>query len=83
MLCKYSKYNVIINCFFRMNITSNLKHLTPSKNVKYNGCILGLDEIDSSFFYQSYPCINNYEHSDLPALQVCLIFLSQEGVSAR
>lgn len=48
-----------------------------------NGCIVGLENKTKAFFLRTYPCINDYQNPDLPALLVCLMYLDQMDVSIK
>jgi len=54
--------------------------MNSSEDISINGCVTGLGCIETSFLYQTCPCITDYQHPDLPALRVCLQYLTQAEV---
>lgn len=66
---------------FRLNITPDWSLLNSADDITINGCVTGLGCIESSFLCHTCPCITDYQSPDLPALSVCLQYLTQVEVS--
>lgn len=66
---------------FRLNVTADWLLMNPAEDITLNGCVTGLGCIESSFFCQTCPGISDYQSPDLPALAVCLQYLTQTEVS--
>ncbi|EZA55862.1 hypothetical protein X777_04081 [Ooceraea biroi] len=60
-----------------LNSTPDWALTNSFEDIPINGCITGVGCIESSFLSQVCPCINDYQHPDLPALKVCLKYLTQ------
>ncbi|XP_014204980.1 uncharacterized protein C05D11.1 [Copidosoma floridanum] len=63
-----------------LNIVPDYKLIKPLSEIEIDGCVAGMGSTESAFFLQCCPCINDFEHSDLAPLLVCLqYFIQLEG----
>ncbi|XP_011145031.2 uncharacterized protein C05D11.1 [Harpegnathos saltator] len=61
----------------KLSVTSDWSLMNSADDIAISGCITGLGCIESSFLCQTCPCITDYHSPDLPALTVCLQYLTQ------
>jgi len=63
------------NCF--AGVKSAHQIIKPYDQCTLRKCVVGIGAVESSFLVECVPCINKYDHEDLPAILVLLQYLTQ------
>ncbi|ESO83908.1 hypothetical protein LOTGIDRAFT_222342 [Lottia gigantea] len=53
------------------------EYILPYTEVKEKSILAGIGSIESAYLYIAVPCINDFNHPDLPSIQVLIQYLTQ------